>query len=860
MEGTKMSQGKYEKMTLKVDLGYLGREFGIRKKLEKLEKLIGWVLVFSTVLLFSLVTLYEAYFHQEFIISQITKVDDLPRLFIYLGVGIFTYGVYLTRDRSVFLDRFSSKDLGKLKSDVDAGKILSPIEITQYLDIDLINIIDEILANKKQVSYGKDLLLGLSTMSVVKMASSRLGIDEKGLENIASKMGTVESGSIEDMLVETLKGSFILAIDNNFNRIDELAVFIYLCLTDLKQLLLEIEVGENEVKAMLLWAQNLSKRSRYLDIIQKKSVLKPTSTVNRAYTSVFSPSLVKYSRDFTAEIVKGDFELSYAREAELQRLIEMVTSGETSASLVLGQPGVGKTTFIKNLGIKMVVEDVPKIIQDMRLVGFDFNRAYALAKNEQQFKTEVESIIQEVARAKNIILVIDDLDQLVNVKKELSAEVVNLLTDAMDIHKIRIVATSSVEGYTRHIKPFKALDSLFNKMTMEIPTDEIALQILFDFIPTLEKTYKVKIAFEAADRAVELSHKFAFERVLPDKAIDLLEEAISKTLAEGKSLVDKDVVDRLVASKVGVEIGAIGATESDFLMRLEEELHKRVVGQDQAVDAVASALRRSRAGLTSKNRPVASFLFFGPTGVGKTELAKTVAEFYFGAEDKMIRLDMSEYHEDLNLGRLIGIQENGEFSGGYLTEAVRAKPYSLILLDEIEKANPRVLDLFLQVLDEGKIKDGMGREVIFTNTIIIATSNIASNEIADLVSQGRRYSEVVETIMPTLRQYLRIEFLNRFDKLIMFKPLLKIEVEEIANLMVRSIVEKIAEKGIKLEYSPQLLSDLVELGYNNLYGARELRRMVTDKVEDLIAQLIIEKRIKSGDTMVIYSLDKFEIQ
>lgn len=860
MESTKMSQGEYEKMALKVDLGYLGREFGIRKELEKIEKLIGWVLVFSTVLLFSLVTLYEAYFHQEFIISQITKVDDLPRLFIYLGVGVFTYGVYLTRDRSVFLDRFSSKDLGRLKSDVEAGKILSPIEITQYLDIDLINIIDEILANKKQGSHGKDLLLGLSTLPVVKMASSRLGVDEKGLKSIVSKMGTVESGSLEDMLIETLKGGFVLAIDNNFNKVDELAVFIYLCLTDLKQLLLEIEVGENEVKAMLLWAQNLSKRSRYLDIIQKKSVLKPTSTVNRAYTSVFSPSLVKYSRDFTAEIVKGDFELSYAREAELQRLIEMVTSGETSASLVLGQPGVGKTTFIKNLGIKMVVEDVPKIIQDMRLVGFDFNRAYALAKNEQQFKTEVESIIQEVARAKNIILVIDDLDQLVNVKKELSAEVVNLLTDAMDIHKIRIVATSSVEGYTRHIKPFKALDSLFNKMTMEIPTDEIALQILFDFIPTLEKTYKVKIAFEAADRAVELSHKFAFERVLPDKAIDLLEEAISKTLAEGKSLVDKDVVDRLVASKVGVEIGAIGAMESDFLMRLEDELHKRVVGQDQAVDAVASALRRSRAGLTSKNRPVASFLFFGPTGVGKTELAKTVAEFYFGAEDKMIRLDMSEYHEDQNLGRLIGIQEGGEFSGGYLTEAVRAKPYSLILLDEIEKANPRVLDLFLQVLDEGKIKDGMGREVIFTNTIIIATSNIASNEIADLVSQGRRYSEVVETIMPTLRQYLRIEFLNRFDKLIMFKPLLRIEVEEIANLMMRSIVKKIAEKGIKLEYSPKLLSDLVELGYNNLYGARELRRMVTDKVEDLIAQLIIEKRIKSGDTMVMYSLDKFEIQ
>lgn len=844
--------GLFKGIPLFLDWDYLLKEYGLRREFELFDRSLG---LFLTVI--SAITLLILFFTDlqegKILLFEILNPDRIKDVLAVFSVLPFLYALFLRRNRTRFIDSLRIKQLSDLRASLNKGDLPKQIELSSFIDHDLLNVIDDLLRMDDH-NFLPLLMHELYSFPKVMAAAKRLGLNQEMLQKISSTHSKMNNTHVDEWLVKVLKESFELAYELHTNSVDELAFFLFLLKEPLKQELKSVNVLPEEVASLGLWIQNKSDIARYKKLFKQKRALKPVSTVNRAFTSRFSPILVQFQRDYTAEVAQGDFSYSLAREEELEQMISYLVEGEDSAVILTGNPGVGRTTLVKSLAVRMVVEDVPKSLKDMRLVGFDFSRAFALSQNIEKFKERVQSVFEESAAAKNIILVLDDFEQILSGRRDVTEEVVGLIINALDRYKIRTIAVATTSGYERRVKPERSLSAKFKQVELKVPSESVSQQILMDVLPKLEDKFKVKVSFDALVRLIKLSGSFSFEKVMPDKGIDLLEEVMVEAQSRGINFADEQLIEEVVSAKVGVKVGAISTEESKLLVNLEEEINKRIVGQEEAVIAVADALRRSRAGLMSGKRPIASFLFFGPTGVGKTELAKALTKVYYGDEKLMLRLDMSEYQEAENLDRLLGKEVKGTFQGGYLTEAVRTKPYSLLLLDEIEKANAKVLDLFLQVLDEGSLTDGAGRKVDFSNTIIIATSNLGSKEIADYTAKGYDYQKLRTEIMPRLRNYLRIEFINRFDKVVLFKPLVPIEVQQIAALMLKELEEKLEEKGITFSYAPTLLAELAKKGYNPLYGARELRRVIQDDIENHIAKQIVGGTLSAGGEIHISSL------
>ena len=638
-----------------------------------------------------------------------------------------------------------------------------------------------------------------------------------------------------------------------------------------------------------------------------------------------APTLMQYGRDLTAAARAGELDPVIGRSEEIERIIQILSRRTKNNPVLIGEPGVGKSAVAEGLAQKIAEGNVPELLRGKRIVSLDLAGMLAGAKYRGEFEERMKNVMDELKRDRSIILFIDELHTLIGAgAAEGAIDAANILKPALARGEIQCIGATTIDEYRKHIEKDAALERRFQPVQVGEPSKEEAVAILKGLRDRYEAHHKVRITDEAIKAAVQLSDRYITDRYLPDKAIDLIDEAASRVRirsyttppdmkeleakiqqlnkekeeaiahqnferaaqirdeerairadmeAQRKAWEDRrstaqrqvgaEEVAQIVASWTHIPVTQLTQDESDRLLHLEETLHQRVVGQDEAVSAVSRAIRRARAGLKDVHRPIGSFLFLGPTGVGKTELCKALAEAMFGDESALVRIDMSEYMEKFSVSRMIGSPPGyvGHDEGGQLTEAVRRKPYSVVLFDEIEKAHPDVFNILLQVLEDGRLTDSTGRTVDFRNTICVMTSNVGAADVEKnsralgFSSTGksemsaRSYERMKESMLEELKRTFRPEFLNRVDELIVFHPLDEENILRIAGLMVGSVAQRLKERGIALSWDDNVLQYLAKEGFDPTYGARPLRRAIQRMVEDDLSEEILSGRIKLGDTV-----------
>jgi len=582
------------------------------------------------------------------------------------------------------------------------------------------------------------------------------------------------------------------------------------------------------------------------------------------------PTLEEFGINLTRLATEGKLDPIVGRQAEIERAIQILGRRTKNNPVLLGEPGVGKTAIAEGLAQRIVSGDIPELLADKQVIGLDMGTLVAGTRFRGEFEERLKHILEEVKSAGNVILVIDEIHTLVGAGALGGAmDAANLMKPALARGELQCVGATTLDEYRRHIERDAALERRFQPVMVGEPSVEETITILQGLRPVYAEHHKVEITDAALVAAAQLSDRYISDRFLPDKAIDLIDEAGSRVHlrhSQGSEpgptpQVNEEDIAEIVSSWTGIPVMKLSESESELLLHMEDTLHQRLIGQEEAVRAVSRALRRARVGLKNPNRPIASLIFSGPTGVGKTELTKALAAAFFGSEAAMIRLDMSEYMEPHTVSKLIGSPPGyvGYDEGGQLTEAVRRRPYTVVLFDEIEKAHPDVFNLLLQLLEDGRLTDAKGRTVDFKNTLLIMTSNIGSRviekggggfgfEFATAGQSEAQYQRIQSRVNDELKQYFRPEFLNRLDEIIVFRQLTKDEVTQIADLMLQEIRERLAEQAIALEVTERFKAYAVDQGYSPTYGARPLRRVLTNLLEDSLAEAILAGCLQPGGT------------
>ncbi len=633
-----------------------------------------------------------------------------------------------------------------------------------------------------------------------------------------------------------------------------------------------------------------------------------------------TPTISKYGRDLTVLATQGRIDPVIGRQQEIERVIQILSRRTKNNPCLIGEPGVGKTAIAEGLALKIATGEVPELLRNKRIISLDLTGMVAGTKYRGDFEERIRNAIEEVQKAGDVILFIDEVHTLIGAgSAEGAVDAANILKPSLARGEIQVIGATTLEEYRKHIEKDAALERRFQPVTVGEPTEEEAIEILRGLRDKYEAHHKIKITDNAIIAAVKMSSRYIGDRYLPDKAIDLVDEAASRVrlraftappdlkaledklkslgeemesavnsqdferaaeIRDEKNKIAKELenerqlwkeknnrstgevgeqeIAAIVSQWTGIPVVQLTQEESQRLLRMEDELHERIVGQDEAVSAVARAIRRGRAGLKDPKRPTGSFIFLGPTGVGKTELCKTLAESMFGDENAMIRLDMSEYMEKHTVSRLVGSPPGyvGYDEGGQLTEKVRRKPYSVVLFDEIEKAHPDVFNMLLQILEDGILTDSQGRRVDFKNCVIIMTSNVGAKMIAQSGAKTLGFSadssetasdkKIREAVMGELKNVFRPEFLNRVDDIIVFRQLTKENIDEIAGRMLNSLSKRIRELDFELEFSQDAVTEIGKAGFDPVYGARPLRRAIQQKIEDKLSEEMLEGKFTSG--------------
>lgn len=693
----------------------------------------------------------------------------------------------------------------------------------------------------------------------IRLVLARLGIGADNIknsidQNIAQLVKNPgDSLNLDEESQNAVLNAYFHMLDRGGDYIAEVDLFygVVTASQSIQNMFYDLDVDRQKIDNVISWVKiNKDLVSRYKNL-RSRAIFKPKGGMNRSYTAIATPILNSFSQDMTLMAKAGVLGLTVARDREIAEVIATIESSVASVVLV-GPPGIGKGNIVEGIANSMMAEEIPELFQDKRLVAISVPMLVSGAEGTGVLEERFLAILNETAASGNIILYIEDIHQLVGISSEGTEGVSLAEILASEIRKknVIVIATANSKEYVQYIED-TSLGQELKKINIKEPDKNQAIQMMEAHVGTVEAKHQVYFTYDALETIYELSSRYITDRALPSKAIDLMDEAGIMVAKRGQrdNLVKAEDIESLVSHKTNIPLTEVTSQESAKLLNLEEEMHKRIIGQEEAVKLVSSALRRARAELRDINRPIVNLLFLGPTGVGKTELAKTVAETYFGNEKDMIRLDMSEYQSQTSLARLIGSPENG--TPGLLTEAVRHKPFALLLLDEVEKAHPDILTIFLQVMEDGRLTDALGRTVDFTNLIIVATSNAGTSFIQDQINAGKSVPEFQDRLIKEeIRDIFRPEFINRFDGTVVFRPLTQEEIFKIAGLMLNKVRKRLDEKGVLFEVTEAAQRELAEAGFDPVFGARPLRRVIQERVDNALAEFMLTGKLGRRDVVV----------